>query len=194
MDAATDLRLFVGLIPPAAVAEHLARAVARLPADLRSPEDLRWTAVDRWHLTLAFLGAVPADRVTRLERELDQAARAAVTTPSVHLRGCGRFGNRAAWIGVQEEASSVGALTRLARGIRRACREGRCPPAEGPWRAHLTLARLRRRGDPASIRRLTTSLADYRGPNWTVGSISLIESFLGASPRYESRATWTLGG
>jgi 2'-5' RNA ligase len=37
-------------------------------------------------------------------------------------------------------------------------------------------------------------LAGYRGPQWPVRAVELLESHLGAQPRYDALATWPLAG
>ena len=40
---------------------------------------------------------------------------------------------------------------------------------------------------------LTDRLAGYRGPSWTVTEVALLQSHLGAVPRYETVAAWPVG-
>jgi 2'-5' RNA ligase len=122
------------------------------------------------------------------------AAPAVAATPPLTLRlaGGGRFGSRrrpqVCWAGVTGDGDALGALAgRLAAA---AAGLG-LPVEERPFRAHLTLGRWRpgRPGDGD----LPDRLAGYRGPSWPVTEVELLESTLGAVPRYERVAAWPVG-
>jgi RNA 2',3'-cyclic 3'-phosphodiesterase len=151
----------------------------------------RWIRPDRWHLTLLFLGAVPDVRVPPL---LAAAAPAVARTPPMRLRlaGGGRFGSlrrpQVAWAGLDGD---VEPLSELAARLAAAARVLRLPVEDRPFRAHLTLGRWRPR-QPADGT-VTDRLAGYRGPDWPVTEVRLLESFLGPEPRYETVAGWPVG-
>ena len=140
---------------------------------------------------MLFLGAVPADRVPEL---VAAAAPVVAAAPAMrlHLAGGGRFGSRrrpqVAWAGVDGDvgplADCAGRLAGVARTLGLAV-ENR------PFRAHLTLGRWRP-GRPADGD-LTDRLAGYRGPDWQVGEVLLLESRLGPAPRYDRIAGWPVG-
>jgi 2'-5' RNA ligase len=60
-----------------------------------------------------------------------------------------------------------------------------------PFRPHLTLGRWRP-GRPADGA-LTDRLASYRGPDWPVTEVLLLESRLGSAPRYDTVGAWPVG-
>jgi 2'-5' RNA ligase len=184
------VRLFVAIVLPPAVVAELDDAVAPLrPAR----PDLRWTGPDAWHVTLAFLGEVPAEILPDLHVRLDRAGR---RHPALELavRGGGAFPGasraRVLWAGIQADTRPLGALAAsVAAGARRA---GAPPPDEGRrYRPHITLARLR---EPADVSSLTARLADLAGTSWTARDIYLIRSHPvpGGRPRYETVASWPL--
>jgi 2'-5' RNA ligase len=154
------------------------------------PGEPRWTAPDRWHLTLLYLGTVPADRVPEL---VAAAAPAVAAAPPMALRlaGGGRFGTRrrpqVAWTGLDGD---VAPLTDLAGRLGAVARSLRLPVEDRPFRPHLTLGRWRP-GQPADGE-LPERLEAYRGPEWPVTEVRLLESRLGPRPTYESLATWPL--
>lgn len=92
------------------------------------------------------------------------------------------------WTGLEGD---VRALTDLAARLTAAARTLGLSVGDRPFRAHLTLGRWRpsRPADGTLHRRLT----DYRGPAWQVTGVRLLESHLGAQPRYEALATWPVG-
>ncbi|TKJ16614.1 2'-5' RNA ligase [Blastococcus sp. CCUG 61487] len=147
----------------------------------------RWSDAQRWHLTLLFLGAVPREQVPRLA---NAAAAAVAAAPPLRLRlaGGGRFGSlrrpQVAWAGL---AGDVAELTDLTARLAAAARSLDLPVEERPFRPHLTLGRWRPR-QPADGR-LTDRLADYRGPDWPVREVRLLESRPGPQP-YDVVATW----
>lgn len=134
-------RLFFAVdLPPEARAEA-ARVAERLRGSL--PGDARFTPEDDLHVTLKFIPELDADRIPKL---LASAAPklAAVEPFAVGLAGSGAFpGLRAArvvWIGVSEGATG---LARLARKLDQSAGRQGVPRDHRPFRAHLTLARLR---------------------------------------------------
>ncbi|MGY1689115.1 RNA 2',3'-cyclic phosphodiesterase [Geodermatophilus sp. SYSU D01105] len=181
-------RLFFAVTPPAAAREDLDRALEPLRT---APGGPRWTAPERWHLTLLFLGRVPDETVPPL---VEGAGPAVAATPPLTLRlaGGGRFGSRrrpsVCWAGVAGDGDVLGAL---AARLARVARSLRLPVEDRPFRAHLTLGRWRpgRPGDGD----LPDRLAGYRGPSWPVTEVELLESHLGPAPRYERRAAWPVG-
>jgi 2'-5' RNA ligase len=146
---------------------------------------------DRWHLTLLFLGDVPAERLSAL---VDKAAGAVTAAPTMTLRlaGGGRFGSlrrpQVAWAGLEGD---VGPLVELAGRLAAVAHCLRLVVEERPFRPHLTIGRWRpgRPADGAVVERL----ADYGGPAWPVTEVRLLDSHLGAEPRYETVAAWPVG-
>ncbi|WNV77829.1 RNA 2',3'-cyclic phosphodiesterase [Geodermatophilus sp. DSM 44513] len=177
--------MFVAVTPPAEAVDHLDRTLAPLRAEPGAP---RWTPPARWHLTLLFLGGVPADRVAGV---VAAAGPAVADTPPARLRlaGAGRFGSRrrpqVLWVGVAGDGAVPAALAGRLAG---AARELGLLVEDRPFRAHLTVGRWRP-GRPADGD-LPDRLAGYRGPPWPVTEVQLLQSHLGPEPRYEPIATW----
>ena len=170
------MRLFVSVLPPAEALEHLSRAVE--PLRTAAPPALRWVPVERWHLTLAFLGEVPDERLPALAQALGEAV-LGVPPLDLHVAGGGHFDGRVLWVGL---GGSVDALTAAARRIARAARAVRVPAERRPFRAHVTLARAR---GPAPLAPLAATLRDYAGPAWRVDRALLVRSYIGPAPRHE---------
>jgi 2'-5' RNA ligase len=202
------VRLFVAAVPPVAVLAHLDRA---LPREL--PGGPRWVEPARWHLTLAFLGDVPAGRLGPLTAALGAAAaelpagvaRRPGPDPGggsgqaygLRLAGAGTFPPRGRpavlWVGI--ESTVDGAVDRLgaaAGAVARAARAAGVAVQRRPFRAHLTVGRWRP-GDEVD-RGVLDALRAYRGPAFELGAYVLVRSILGASPAYETLAAWPVGG
>ena len=186
--SAADPRLFVAVSPSDAARADLAAAVAPLR---ELPGTPRWTAPERWHVTLLFLGTVPEERVPRLREAL---AGAVAGTPPMTLRfsGGGRFGSRrrpqVAWAGVEGD---VVPLSELAGRLARAARRVKLPVEDRAFRAHLTLGRWR--PGAAADGDVVDRLAGYRGPDWPVTEVQLLRSHLGPKPRYDAVEAWPVG-
>ncbi len=131
---------------------------------------------------------MPADRVRLL---VTAAAQAVVAAPPMTLRlaGAGRFGSprrpQVFWAGLDGDLAAV---TELAGRLADAARGLRLPVEDRPFRAHLTVGRWRPQRPADGT--LPERLADYRGPEWPVTEVRLLESHLGPSPTYETLASW----
>lgn len=133
---------------------------------------------------------MPAGQVPAIVAGAEPVA-AAAGPMTLRLSGGGRFGSRrrpqVAWAGLDGDLRALGDLAgQLARVARRL----RLPVEDRPFRAHLTIGRWRP-GQPADAA-LVERLAEYRGPEWSVTELRLLQSHLGPAPRYDAVATWSL--
>jgi 2'-5' RNA ligase len=115
---------------------------------------VRWVGPEGIHLTLQFLGNVPANRIEQIERAIAQAC-AGFLSFSFSVGGLGCFPDarrpRVVWVGVQEEA---GTLKRLQKAVEDGMEKlGFAPEGRG-FQAHLTLGRTQRRASSGDVRRL----------------------------------------
>lgn len=186
-------RLFVAVLPPSAVLEHVDRALALARAGTTADEGqgpVRWTPASDRHLTLAFYGGVPDG----LEPEVVDglAGIAAGTAPfDLALRGSGLFDRRTLWVGCGGDVAAMAALMDRTTALG-AELIGRTDDRVR-HRAHLTVGRVRdqarrstsrRRAAPGvlPVQTLAHALAVYSGPAWTVEAFHLLRSELGAGP------------
>lgn len=179
-------RCFVAAPIPPNLRAPLAKVVAPWGADAA----LRWSAPASWHLTLAFLGGVDPETV-------DEARARASEVAGRHERmrpeagGIGAFPSasraRVVWYGVQDLDGRLASLAGdLARSLK--CEAG------SPFRAHVTLARVRR--GSADLRGWLSE-ASASAPTGTLElrQLALMRSHPGkGAPRYETLATMELGG
>lgn len=182
------VRSFVALPCPPDIVE----AIAGARREWRSLDaDVRWTDPGRIHVTLRFLGDAPPSKLATLHRAL---ARTAAGTGPVALRP-GRTGAfpgwerpRVLWLGLEDD----GALSSLAARVEEDVREAGFEPEERPFRAHLTLGRVK---GGSGVGR---AVAAVRG--WTpdaeggaVEELVLYRSDLGpAGPSYTALARYPL--
>jgi 2'-5' RNA ligase len=136
------MRLFVGLALGDAPRALAVRVAAELKPQLGRGLEARWVPAENMHLTVRFIGYVPADRAP--------AVISAVSPPldfapfEMALGGCGRFPPRGAprviWIGLTK---GLPALTALHEEFNRRLAPLGFEPENRPYSAHLTLARIK---------------------------------------------------
>jgi RNA 2',3'-cyclic 3'-phosphodiesterase len=200
------VRLFVALYPPAEALDHLADAVTRLRLGAAAAQgtNVRLAARPLWHVTLAFLGEVPEERVQAAQQAVSTAVgqwyastagpwRAAATgQPRLRLAGGGTFGRRRftlLWVGL---AGDLDALRSLTGAVRRRLRSNRIPHDRKPLRPHLTVARPGERLPPEDLAADLEALERYNGPAWAVGAVHLVRSHQGPRPVHEPLAAFPL--
>lgn len=183
------MRLFVAIVPPVEVVEHLAEFAE--PRRSYPDEDLRWAAEENWHITLAFLGDVPDHKTDDLAEGFERVA-GRQKPIDLQLAGAGAFPSvadaRVLWTGVRDEA---GALPHLASTTRGAANKAGVPVDGRKFTPHVTLARL---GRPLDVVRWVRIFDEYAGPRWTADRIELVSSRLGQGPSrgaaYDTVGVW----
>ncbi len=174
-----NLRLFVACELPQAARDALARVQEELRA--QGAGRLRWVRPQGIHLTLKFLGGVPADKLGAIE----EALAAAVDSPftlNLRLDGVGSFGGRqrlrVVWIGLEGDTED---LARLAALVEEALEPLGFPRERRPFSPHLTLARVPDHASVEERRRLAEMLESFQPPSLpslTVSEVRLMQSFL----------------
>jgi RNA 2',3'-cyclic 3'-phosphodiesterase len=144
------LRAFIALELPLEIKEALAGFQGAL-RQAGLDKGARWVRPEHIHLTLKFLGDVPASRIGALEEALREAA-VNVAPFILDVKGLGRFPPRGPakvlWVGLEGELKRLYELySRLetkttALGFAAETR---------PFKPHLTLARLRGGGELSDI-------------------------------------------
>lgn len=188
------IRTFIAIELPAAVQRGIAELQERLKRE-RPP--VRWVAPDKIHVTLAFLGEIPAERV---EAACACAARAAAGAAPCEIEavGAGVFPNphrpRVIWVGIGGEMEALRLLH--ARLENELAAQGF--PKEGrPFSPHLTLGRVRDRAAPPEVRalgKLVTSLTVPSLGRWRAERVVVIRSDLRPEgPVYTPLRTVVLG-
>jgi len=138
------MRLFFALFPPPSV-RHAIGAFQKELQDAVSDSGVRWTRQEQFHFTVRFLGEIAEPVVPRL---IEAATRVCTEQPTFSAA----FGNLellpnarhphtlvlGARTGLAEMATLARALDRAFRGL-----ELGIAPENRPFRAHLTLARIK---------------------------------------------------
>jgi 2'-5' RNA ligase len=180
-------RCFLAVPIPEVLRLSLADAVAALRHDPQIEADWRFADAGGWHVTLAFLGATPAESVGPLVDAVTDSVRD-LEPFEVAAGGLGGFPSRrrarVLWYGVMDLDHRLRDLARLVQAAA-GLEEGT------PFRPHITLARARdRRG---------TDAGELLAGAVPVGSIqvrgvTLFRSHLGRGPlHYQALAEMPLG-
>jgi RNA 2',3'-cyclic 3'-phosphodiesterase len=150
---------------------------------------LRWIEPASWHVTLAFLGAVPPEEIGAIGGSVGAVA-GRHRTLQVRTGGLGTFPNprraTVVWYGVEPDPALAALAADLAGSL--------SLETAGPFRPHLTLARAPRGGTDLRhwVAQCATSTPIGR---LAVHHVELMRSHLGAGPAsYEVLSRHPLGG
>ncbi|MDA1362246.1 RNA 2',3'-cyclic phosphodiesterase [Glycomyces luteolus] len=193
--AATQVRterLFAALpLPDNAVADltevvadlNIARrgAPSRPGATGRRTPSSRLVRSENWHLTLSFLGEVPADRCAETAEVIAAAARESEPM-RLCVSGGGRFGRGRYSVVYAGLDGDVAALVDLVHRIRAGLIAGGLPVDQKQYRPHVTLARPGDRVTNQQAAQDLLTLRRYYGPSWTANEVVLYRSDFGKGP------------
>lgn len=185
------MRLFTAVYPTDEVADHLASCVAGLHVSHAAADGVNTRLAPRsnWHVTLAFLGEVPDERLPGVEAAL---ARVAASPFEVKVAGGGRFGRGRFTILWAALGGDLAALTGLSRSVRRELSRAKLPFDRKPFRPHLTIARPGDRIGRDEVAADRAALDAYEGPLWRVTEVVLMRSHPGPNPTYDRLGAWPL--
>jgi len=176
------LRLFLAIAVPPEVRAEIARAQSQLQRHA-PPGVIRWTKPEQFHVTLKFLGDVPAEQVAGLEQSAAPVC-AGFAPLKLSARGIGFFPNegkpRVIWAGADD---GPGEMAELFRQLDEALRW--LAPAEKPERfsGHITLGRFKpgRHGSLEDLMKRVAMLRDQLFGEWQAGAVELVRSELTAT-------------
>jgi 2'-5' RNA ligase len=190
------LRLFIALAIPQNVQKVIGRAQSQLQRS-SPPGAVRWTRPEQFHVTLKFLGDVPAAQVEALKVSVSGVS-AGFPPLQLSSHGIGFFPNiqrpRVVWAGAEHDQ---GKLAELHRQLDEATRP--FAPAEKPERfaGHITLGRFKP-GHPAAIDKLLARAEVHRHRHfgdWEVGQMDIFRSELtSAGAMHSLFASFPLAG
>jgi RNA 2',3'-cyclic 3'-phosphodiesterase len=163
------IRLFAAIAVPEEIGAGLTRRQQGLPG-------ARWRPAEAFHVTLRFFGEVDEARADDVDAELGRVGGAPLT---LALEGVGSFQDggdiHAVWAGLAPNEE----LRLLAKRCESAARRAGLAPDRRAWRAHVTLAYLRR-AEPARVAAWIQGHNLLQSPSFHVSSFGLYSSHLGA--------------
>jgi 2'-5' RNA ligase len=173
-------RLFFAVPLADALREELRAHLAGLTGDAVLPG--RAVVAANWHLTLRFIGTTRNRELDQLMAVLEASDLGAAFTLAFGGYGAFPSARRAAvvWLGV---TSGHTEMSRIAGVLETAVTRSGMPASDKPFSAHLTLSRLREKGDVSGF---VEGAAPFAGTQ-EVTQVVLYRSFLGGGPpRYEA--------
>lgn len=180
------MRLFLAIpLPP----DLAVRATLILPTSLPA---LRRVKPENLHVTLAFLGNTPDDRLDDVNGAAADAA-ARVSPFTLSFDRAGRFPERGrprvVWLGIAEGEASV---LELGAGVYEGLRSRSLHFDDRPLAPHLTLARVAEDASAAEAKTVGAAVDELAVPDlrFEVGEIAVVQSVLSPKgPRYTALAT-----
>jgi 2'-5' RNA ligase len=147
------IRTFIAIELSESIKDDLTKLQERLKGE--APRgSVRWVRAEGIHLTLKFLGDVPADQIGEITKALQKSCQGFAP----FSLSCGRLGcfpnlkrPRVMWVGIQEE---TGTLAQLQKAIEENVAPLGYPPEKRKFSPHLTLGRVQRRVSSGDLRRL----------------------------------------
>ena len=175
------MRLFVALEIPPTVRENLANFMKQLRPLAPEP---RWVRPENLHVTLKFIGELPAEKLAAIRTALASIRSAQAVT--IDFRGLGFFPNekhpRVCWAGMEASLN----LKTLASDIEHVAEKFGIPREQRPFLPHLTLARFE---PPRLPEKLRTPIEENAGREF--GSLAAQEFHLIESQLKPSGAEYT---
>ncbi len=176
-------RLFVAIELPQDILQVLEGIQAQTRENLGEAARLmRWSRPEGIHITLQFLGDVPASRIPELTQALQQAC--AGTGPfTLEVGGLGAFPNvrrpRVVWVGLGGDTAATVGLAAAVQG--ELSKLGFKP--DKPFSPHMTIGRVREGngiGQLAPLSRVLslTSIVLPEQASFEVSGVSLMQSFM----------------
>jgi len=189
---AAAIRAFIAIEIPEAVRPDLERVQAGLKGPFIRAS---WVSPKNIHLTLKFLGDIPPDSAAALNERMAEAGRG-ISPLSLFASGVGAFPGprrpRVLWVGL---GGDLDRLERLHRGLEAEMGRAGFPPEGRPFRAHLTVARVKAVEDPAALEEALRRLSGFRSPPFSAVEMVLFRSELTPSgPIYTRLYRAGLGG
>ncbi|MEQ8153169.1 MAG: RNA 2',3'-cyclic phosphodiesterase [Smithellaceae bacterium] len=192
MDAEKNIRAFLAIEPSAEVLAAVSRLQEKLKREISG--SVSWARPQGNHLTLKFFGSID---LTDVENISAAVKRQAATMPPLHLsiEKIGVFPDlrrpRVLWVGARGDVEK---LITLQKRLEDEFAAIGFPAESRPFRAHLTLGRIKDARSAAGVGEALKKHADFSAGEFQVAELILFQSQL--SPQgatYTKLATFPLG-
>jgi 2'-5' RNA ligase len=174
-----QVRSFIAIELPDELKAGLTRLQEKLKTDVQYP--VKWVNPNSIHLTLKFLGNIPADTTDDITEAVEAAARG-ISPLHLEVKDLGVFPNikrvQVIWVGISGEVDRLG---QLQQRIESNLAPLGFTPESRSFTPHLTLARLRDRASPDERQRVGQLIASTRFETTysiTVDAVNLMKSQL----------------
>jgi len=160
--------------------------------DRLSAERISWVDPERYHVTIRFLGDTPVESldaiVQALESRLEMPGSGELGLDFNHLESFGpRKKPRVAWVGFKDDFL----FNKLKTEVDAALELCGIPPVDQPFRAHLTLGRIRSLKDLQGYYEVIDSMNDQFSVKAVADRLVYYRSELGfGAPLYTRIAEW----
>ena len=190
------VRSFIAIPVPDQGIEALQDTVQKLESDIG--RSVRWVRPKGIHLTLKFMGDIPAGTVEQVLEALPQVA-ARFPPIKLAISRLGIFPNtrrpRVLWAGLTGELE---ALSELQSAVDDMVGRLELPKEQRPFSPHLTLGRVRRETSESQLRKIGEIIADAAPPSaepWTANTVNLMRTELDpVGSRHYLVGTAAIGG
>ncbi len=145
MEVSNNIRTFVAINLPS----NVKRMLAKYTRDVSGKNyEYKWVARENLHITLAFLGEIPADDITRLNSAVERTAEHHKPFDA-QIGSVGTFGS-VIWVGLAEGDEKC---QEIYNSLRSELMMMNFHLDDRRYHPHITIARARRRMDPETKRR-----------------------------------------
>jgi RNA 2',3'-cyclic 3'-phosphodiesterase len=181
------MRLFIGIPLAAATADAVVSVTNRLRAKI-SPDHLRWSAPESWHITLQFLGSARPEQYECITARLREVHHTPFAVQLGNLGTFGRAGILYADVHVTPE------LIALQQAVLASTAPCDFTPEDRPYHPHITLARRKGKSGGKELHQLKPETKQQPNlPGFTADSFLLYESFpTPDGSRYDVRERFSL--
>ncbi|MBI5695236.1 MAG: RNA 2',3'-cyclic phosphodiesterase [Nitrospirae bacterium] len=169
------VRTFIAVEIPAEIKARMAEVQAELR---KAGADVGWVRPEGVHLTLKFLGGIPAESIDALGKAVEEAARG-VAPFTLEVKGIGVFPNskapRVVWLGL---GGDMDALAALHEKIEAACEPLGFAREERPFNPHLTLGRVKTQHGRDALMRAVARFENVEAGIIRADAVSVMKSEL----------------
>lgn len=188
MSSEKSIRAFLAIEPPAEIRKEIGNIQNSLKR--LCPFDVRWVKPDGIHLTLKFFGNVSEEDIMAISRVVEENTAVA---PPLHLKvnKLGLFPlrkrPRVLWIGLEGDTASLFAIQdRMERGFE----ECGFPKEDRPFRAHLTLGRIKAPDETGVLAKIMEDSGDCAAGSFSASGLVFFKSDLTPQGAVYTKLAW----